>query len=288
MPDGTGLGKLAAACPEQYHDVGICEQHAVAFAGGLAKGGRLPVVAIYSTFLQRGYDELFQELLIQNAPVVLALDRAGLVDDGATHHGLFDIAYIRAMPNTVLMAPSDAGELEAMLDFALAYGGPIAIRYPRDSAPEAVGPVPKLELGRSVTLREGEDVVLAAYGTMVPLALAAAERLAAAGVEATVINARFAKPVDAAGIWNAAEHARLLVTLEEHAVAGGFGTAVLEALAAEGRQPPQVLQIGVPDRFIEHGARAALLERLGFTAEAITDRILQAIGVRALEPAVRN
>jgi 1-deoxy-D-xylulose-5-phosphate synthase len=288
MADGTGLQKLAKALPGRCFDVGICEQHAVAFAGGLAKGGRLPVVAIYSTFLQRGYDELFQELLIQDAPVVLALDRAGLVDDGATHHGLFDIAYIRSMPNTVLMAPTSAEELEAMFDFALAHGGPIALRYPRDSAPAARGPVPRIELGRSVTLREGGDVVLAAYGTMVPLALGAAARLAEAGVEATVINARFAKPVDVGGIRAALDGTRLLVTLEEHAVAGGFGSAVLESLAGQGLPLPAALVIGVPDRFIEHGTRAALLERLGFTEQAIAGRILEAIGVSELEPATSD
>jgi 1-deoxy-D-xylulose-5-phosphate synthase len=283
MADGTGLQKLAMALPERCFDVGICEQHAVAFAGGLAKGGQLPVVAIYSTFLQRGYDELFQELLIQDAPVVLALDRAGLVDDGATHHGLFDIAYIRAMPNTVLMAPASAEELQAMLDFALAHGGPVAIRYPRDSAP-AGGPAPPIELGRAITLREGDDVALVAYGTMVPLALQAAAILSEAGVEATVVNARFAKPIDVEAVRRAARARRLLVTLEEHALAAGFGSAVMEALAETGRPLPAILRIGVPDRFIEHGTRAALLERVGFTGPAIARRILRSIGVPELQP----
>ncbi|HVQ27532.1 MAG TPA: 1-deoxy-D-xylulose-5-phosphate synthase, partial [Planctomycetota bacterium] len=225
MADGTGLQKLKDALPAQCFDVGICEQHAVAFAGGLAKGGRVPVVAIYSTFLQRGYDQLFQELLIQNARVVLALDRAGLVDDGATHHGLFDIAYLRAMPNTVLMAPANADELTAMLDFALQHEGPIALRYPRDAAPAAPGPIEPIELGRAVTLREGRDVSLVAYGTMVELALAAADLLAERGLEALVVNARFAKPIDHATM-AAAARTPLLVTLEEHTVAGGFGAAV--------------------------------------------------------------
>ncbi|HZM00558.1 MAG TPA: 1-deoxy-D-xylulose-5-phosphate synthase [Planctomycetota bacterium] len=282
MADGTGLQKLAAELPQRCFDVGICEQHAVAFAGGLAKGGRLPVVAIYSTFLQRGYDQLFQELLIQDAPVVLALDRAGLVDDGATHHGLFDIAYLRAMPNTVLMAPSSAEELVAMLDFALQHGGPVALRYPRDAAPAAGGPIEPVELGRAVTLREGRDVSLVAYGTMVPLALGAAERLAARGIEAMVVNARFAKPIDRATLCAAAQ-APLLVTLEEHAEAAGFGAAVLEALAAEGRPLPATLVIGVPDRFVEHGARGRLLERLGFTPAALAERIAAALGVPAVE-----
>ena len=283
MADGTGLQKLADALPAQCVDVGICEQHAVAFAGGLAKGGRIPVVAIYSTFLQRGYDQLFQELLIQDARVVLALDRAGLVDDGATHHGLFDIAYLRTMPNTVLMAPANADELVAMLDFALQHQGPIALRYPRDAAPPAAGPIEPIELGRAVVLREGRDVSLVAYGTMVELALAAADRLAGHGIEATVVNARFAKPIDREAVAAAAQ-APLLVTLEEHAVPGGFGAAVLETLAASGQRIPSTLMIGVPDRFIEHGARAKLLERLGFTPAAIAERVAAALGVPAGEP----
>ena len=282
MADGTGLQKLKDALPAQCFDVGICEQHAVAFAGGLAKGGRVPVVAIYSTFLQRGYDQLFQELLIQNARVVLALDRAGLVDDGATHHGLFDIAYLRAMPNTVLMAPANADELTAMLDFALQHEGPIALRYPRDAAPAAPGPIEPIELGRAVTLREGRDVSLVAYGTMVELALAAADLLAERGLEALVVNARFAKPIDHATM-AAAARTPLLVTLVEHAVAGGFGAAALEALSEHGERVPPSLLIGVPDRFIEHGARGRLLERLGFTPVALAERIVAALGVPAGE-----
>jgi len=284
MPDGTGLKKLAEVFPERCFDVGICEQHAVAFGGGLSKGDLLPVVAIYSTFLQRGYDELFQELLIQNAPVVLALDRAGLVEDGATHHGLFDIAYLRTLPNVVLMAPANAEELAAMLAMAFEARSPVAIRYPRDAAPAADGPVAPVELGRAVKLREGSDVVLAAYGTMVPLALSAAKLLAASGVDATVINARFAKPVDSGTIGASLEHARLLVTLEEHAVSGGFGSAVLEALAQRDGVVPHTLMIGVPDRFIVHGARENLLAQLGFTAQGIADRVLRALHVDAMEP----
>ncbi len=287
MPDGTGLVKLAEAVPERCHDVGICEQHAVALAGGFAKGGMRPVVAIYSTFLQRGYDMVFQELCIQGANAVLAMDRAGLVDDGCTHHGLFDIAYLRTLPNTVLMAPANAEELEAMLAFAVEHPAVVGVRYPRDTAPAADGPVPLVEFGKAVTLREGGDVVLCAYGTMVPLAEAAAELLATHGVEATVLNARFAKPVDTAAVWGACEDARLLVTLEEHATAGGFGAAVLEALAAEGRALPPTLLVGVPDRFVEHGTRARLLEKLGFTPRGIADRILEAVGSPTLSASER-
>jgi 1-deoxy-D-xylulose-5-phosphate synthase len=284
MPDGTGLKSLAAEMPGRCFDVGICEQHAVAFGGGLAKGGLKPVVAIYSTFMQRGYDELFQEVLIQNAHVVLALDRAGMVDDGATHHGLFDIAYMRAMPNIVLMAPASAEELEAMLDLALAHDGPVAVRYPRDEAPAAGAPIAPIQMGRSVTLREGGDVALVAYGTMVPLALEAAEQLSAVGVDACVLNARFAKPLDTAAIAAAVKGVRLMVTLEEHSASGGFGAAVLEGLTASGVALPPSLVIGTPDRFIEHGTRAELLVKLGFTSTAITERILRALPSRVMEP----
>ncbi len=283
MPDGTGLKLLADALPDQCHDVGICEQHAVAFTGGLAKGGLRPVCAIYSTFMQRGYDMVFQELLIQDAPSVLAMDRAGLVDDGATHHGLFDIAYLRTLPNITLLAPANAEELEAMLEFAVEHPGAVALRYPRDSAPAADGPVAPIEWGRGLVVRQGADLVLAAYGTMVPLALEAAELLAAEGLEATVVNARFAKPVDVDVLEPALADARLLVTLEEHAVTGGFGGAVLEALAGRGGPLPPTLTIGAPDRFIEHGTRAELLERIGFTPRGLADRILQAVDMPVTE-----
>lgn len=282
MPDGTGLVKLAAAFPERCHDVGICEQHAVGLAGGLAKGGMRPVIAIYSTFLQRGYDQVFQELTIQDANCVLAMDRSGFVDDGCTHHGLFDVAYLRTLPNTTLMAPANAEELEAMLSFAIESPGVVGLRYPRDSAPAATGPVPLIELGKAVTLREGGDVVLCAYGTMVPLAEAAAALLATQGVECTVLNARFAKPIDVTTVGGAAENTRLLVTMEEHALAGGFGSAVLEALSQAGRTIPPTLMIGVPDQFVEHGTRARLLEKLGFTPEGLAQRILEAVGAPAL------
>ena len=277
MPDGTGLKRLVERWPERFVDVGICEQHAVGLAGGLAKAGSKPVVAIYSTFLQRGYDQVFQELCIQDADCVLAMDRAGVVDDGCTHHGLFDIAFLRTLPNTTLMAPANADEFELMLAAAIDMPGVVGLRYPRDAAPRATAAVAPIERGRAVTLREGGDVALVAYGTMVPLAEAAAELLAAHGLEATVVNARFAKPIDTTCVLAAIEGVRLLVTLEEHALSGGFGSALLEALVAAGVRLPQVLPIGVPDRFIEHGTRGRLLEKLGFTPEALTERIVQAI-----------
>ncbi len=277
MPDGTGLVQLAEAYPDRCFDVGICEQHAVGFTGGLAKGGLRPVCAIYSTFLQRGYDMVFQELLIQNAHAVLAMDRAGLVDDGCTHHGLFDIAYLRTLPRTICMAPADADELEAMLEWGIEHPGTVAIRYPRDAAPRADGAVAPIELGRAVTLREDGDLVLVAYGTMVRLAEAAADLLADDGMPCTVINGRFAKPVDVATLGPAARRARLLVTLEEHAVQGGFGSAVAEALIEAGQVLPPTLIIGVPDRFVEHGTRPQLLRKLGFTPRALADRIRNAV-----------
>ncbi|MGQ0553629.1 MAG: 1-deoxy-D-xylulose-5-phosphate synthase [Planctomycetota bacterium] len=281
MPDGTGLARLAQELPGRCFDVGICEQHAVAFAGGLAKAGALPVVAIYSTFLQRGYDELFQEVLIQNAHVLLALDRAGLVEDGATHHGLFDIAYLRTLPNIVLMAPGDANEFQAMLDFALKHAGPVALRYPRDVAPSATGEVAPVVLGRSVVLRHGADVGLVAYGTMVPVAVSVADLLRQQGLECTVVNARFAKPIDVSTLSRVAADVRLVVTLEEHAVAGGFGSAVMEALAQAGEPLPRLVPIGIPDRFVEHGARHDLLQRVGLTPQAIADRVLRLVAEQA-------
>jgi 1-deoxy-D-xylulose-5-phosphate synthase len=207
------------------------------------------------------------------------------VEDGATHHGLFDIAYLRAMPNTTLLAPANAEELEAMLDFALAHAGPVAIRYARDEAPAAGGPIEPIELGRGVLLRDGRDVVLVAYGTQVPVALGAARLLAEHGVEAAVVNARFAKPLDTPLIARSLARRRLLVTLEEHAVGGGFGAAVLEGLCAAGVALPPTLLLGVPDRFVEHGSRGKLLERVGLTPQAVTERILRAVGSPRLEPA---
>lgn len=285
MPDGTGLVAMERELPGRVVDVGICEQHAVAFAGGLAKADVKPVVAIYSTFLQRGYDMVFQELLIQDADCVLAMDRAGLVDDGATHHGLFDVAYLRTMPNSVCMAPANAEELEAMLAFAVDQPGTVGVRYPRDVAPAAEEPVAPVELGKAVTLREGGDVVLAAYGSMVPVAEAAAELLAAEDVDCTVINGRFAKPVDVSTLGDAARDARLFVTLEEHALQGGFGSSVLEAFVQAGVSIPATLMIGVPDSFIEHGTRKRLLEKLGLTPEGVAAKILEAVG-RPVEAAL--
>src|SRR6266545_985617 len=280
MNSGTGLSILQVAEPEHYFDVGIAEQQAVLFAAGLALEGAKPVCAIYSTFLQRAYDQIVHDVCLQRLNVVFALDRAGLVgDDGPTHHGAFDIAYLRCVPIIVLMAPRDEAMLVRMLRTALVHDdGPIALRYPRGEAvgvPLPVTPEP-LELGTGEVLRAGERVALVGYGTGVQKALAAAELLAARGVDVTVADARFAKPLDGELLHRLAAEHELIVTVEEGVLAGGFGTAVWELLSEHGLSP-RVLRIGLPDRFVTHGAPALLHEEVGFTAERITERIENAI-----------
>lgn len=291
MNSGTGLNILQKAEPDHYFDVGIAEQQALLFASGLALEGVKPVAAIYSTFLQRAYDQIVHDVCLQELNVVLAMDRAGLVgDDGPTHHGVFDIAYLRSLPNIVCMAPRDEAMLVHMLRTALLYDeGPIALRYPRG---EGVGvPLPAdtevraIEIGRGEVLHEGSRVALLGYGSGVQKALDAAEILRSAhGLDVTVADARFAKPIDvelAARL--AAEH-ELLVTLEEGVLAGGFGTAVWEALNEGGHPHHQLLRIGVPDRYVTHGKPALLHEEIGFTGPAIADRVLAAIGAPSQEP----
>ncbi len=280
MPDGTGLMKFRDRFPDRFVDAGIAEQHAVAFASGLATAGMRPVAAIYSTFLQRGYDQVFQEVALQNVPVLFALDRAGLVgEDGPTHNGLFDIAYLRTLPNLVLMAPRDGEELLAMLQFGARLDGPAAIRYPRGEAqaslalPATVRRTP-IELGRAEVLRPGRDAAILAYGHMVEIALAAAELLSAGGLELEVVNARFAKPLDAETILALADRHDYVLTLEDHQVMGGFGSAVLELLAAQGPVRARVELLGVPDRFIEHAARSEQLAELGLDARGIAARVV--------------
>lgn len=283
MPDGTGLAPVAQRFPERVIDVGICEQHAVGLAAGLAEMGLKPVAAIYSTFLQRAYDQVWQEVVVQGLPVVLALDRAGIVGgDGVTHQGLYDIAYLRAFPDLTLMAPADPPELEAMLRHALSLTGPSAVRFPRGGAPDA--PLPGnalaeggLRTGRGALLRPGRDLVLAAYGSMVPRALQAAALLAEQGLDAAVWNARFARPLDTAAIDRFVERYPLLLTLEEHSVNGGFGSAVLEHLAT--RPVPSrcvVRLVGVPDRLVPHGEPQDWLSRLGLDAKGIARRAAEA------------
>jgi 1-deoxy-D-xylulose-5-phosphate synthase len=287
MNSGTGLNILQAQLPDRYYDVGIAEQHAVLFAAGLALEGAKPVAAIYSTFLQRGYDQIVHDVCLQQLNVVFAMDRAGLVgDDGPTHHGAFDVSYLRCLPNIVLMAPRDEAMLVHMLRTAVTYdGGPVALRYPRGEA-EGV-PLPalpeRLEIGRGELLREGgERVALLGYGYGVQVALGAAERLAEEhGVEAGVADARFAKPLDTELVERLAAEHELLVTVEENVLGGGFGSAVLEHLADRdllGRT--RVLRFGLPDRYVTHGKPALLRDEVGLTPEAVAERVADAV----LEP----
>ncbi|MBV9851963.1 MAG: 1-deoxy-D-xylulose-5-phosphate synthase [Armatimonadetes bacterium] len=277
MPDGTGLNKFQKLHPERFFDVGIAEQHAVTFAAGLAAEGMKPVCAIYSTFLQRAYDPIIHDVALQNLPVRFFLDRAGLVgDDGGTHHGVFDLAYLRCVPNMVVMAPKSTDELRAMTRFALAYSaGPIAVRYPRGGSPPAPPELgaggAEIEMGRAETLRDGPDVALIALGAGVEIALAAADQLQAEGLHATVLNARFCKPLDADAVLAAAHRCGRVVTVEDGVLQGGFGSVVLELLADHGLAVPTA-RIGLPDHFIEHGPVPVLRAEAGLTADAVAAR----------------
>jgi 1-deoxy-D-xylulose-5-phosphate synthase len=277
MNSGTGLSIMQKELPDHYFDVGIAEQHAVLFAAGLSLQGVKPVAAIYSTFLQRGYDQIVHDVCLQKLNVVFAMDRAGLVgDDGPTHHGAFDIAYFRPLPNIVMMAPRDEAALVDMLHTAVVYDdGPVAIRYPRG---EGVGvPLPTsptaIDIGVGEVLTRGDGTVaLLGYGSGVGLAQGAAQILADAGISATVADARFAKPLDTELINELAAEHKLLVTLEEGVLSGGFGAGVLEHLADNGL-PVQLLRVGLPDRYVTHGAPNLLHEEVGFTPEAVAKRI---------------
>jgi 1-deoxy-D-xylulose-5-phosphate synthase len=281
MPDGTGLMKFAERFPDRFVDAGIAEQHTVGLASGLATAGMKPVAAIYSTFLQRAYDQVFQEVVCQDLPVVFGMDRAGIVgEDGSNHHGLFDIAYLRTFPRMVLMAPKDGPELIAMLDFALAHDGPTGIRYPRGAAP-GPGELPfvrgegaPIELGRMETLKTGGDGAILAYGHMVQTALEAAAMLEQRGISIDVVNARFVKPLDAEGILALADRHDRILTLEDHAIMGGFGSAVLELCAAHGPVRAHIQLMGVRDAFVEHGSRGLLMKEIGLDASAVAARFL--------------
>jgi 1-deoxy-D-xylulose-5-phosphate synthase len=280
MGSGTGIDKLSKEMPGRSYDVGIAEQHAVTFAAGMATEGWIPVVAIYSTFLQRGYDEILHDVCLQNLHVVFALDRGGLVGaDGPTHHGVFDFAYMRSIPNIVIMAPKDENELQHMLKTAVDHPGPISLRYPRgegwgvemDREPHS------LEIGKGEILRSGKDLAIVAIGHTVLPALRAAEDLAALGIDATVVNARFVKPLDRDLLRLILRQVPNLMTIEDHAVAGGFGSAVLEFLAEEGMTGLRVRRLGVPDFFIPHGTQDELRKLCGFDRESITQAALQMV-----------
>jgi 1-deoxy-D-xylulose-5-phosphate synthase len=282
MNSGTGLNLLQKAEPEHYFDVGIAEQQAVLFAAGLALEGVKPVAAIYSTFLQRAFDQIVHDVCLQRLNVVFAMDRAGLVgDDGPTHHGAFDIPYLRALPNIVLAAPCDEAMLERLLRTALLYDdGPFALRYPRGAAVGVAHgdePAP-VEIGRGELLREGHKVAILGYGTGVQKGLEAADLLAERGLDVTVADARFAKPIDAELATELAAEHELLVTVEEGVLAGGFGSAVWETLNDRGVAVPRMLRVGLPDRYVTHGAPGLLHAEVGYTGRAIAQRIEAAVG----------
>ena len=281
MPGGTGLKVFAEKFPNRYFDVGIAEEHAVTLAAGMAAAGKRPVAAIYSTFAQRAYDQLLHDVCLQNLPVTLCLDRAGLVgDDGPTHHGVFDLSYLRMMPNMTVMAPKDENELRRMLITALSLDGPAALRYPRGTAAGVplTDDVQPLPLGKGEILREGGDVCFLAVGSMTANALQAAELLAADGIAAEVVNMRFVKPLDRELLLEAAGHVKLLVTVEENVLAGGFGSAVLECLADGGRTVPLV-RLGIPDRFVPQGDRSLLWEECGLLPYQMAARVRERLGM---------
>ena len=275
MCQGNKLEKVREEFPERFFDVGICESHAVAFAAGQAKAGCRPIVDIYSTFLQRSYDQIFQEVCLQNLPVVFMLDRAGLTGpDGPTHHGLFDLGYLRLFPNMTLLAPADESDLTAMLDWALAQPGPVAIRYPKAVLETAVqerfgGQRRPIDRGHCEPLCEGGDGLIIGCGSLVSGCLQAAEQLRDEGLSVGVVNARFIKPLDQRGLLERIEAAPWTVTVEEHAIQAGFGSAVLEAVSDAGQACGPIVRLGIPDRFIEHGDRGELLSDLGLDTAGI-------------------
>ena len=260
MCEGNKLQKIRDEFPERFFDTGICEGHAVAFAAGMAKTGLRPIVDIYSTFLQRSYDQIFQEVALQNLPVTFCLDRAGLCGpDGPTHHGVFDNTYLRAFPNLVMMAPGDGQELGPMLDFALGFDCPASIRYPKCNVETVERAVAPIELGRSEIIEWGIDGTFVAFGALLGRCVEAARQLRQEGLDVGVINARFAKPLDAETIVRAVEQTGFVLTVEESTLCGGFGSAVLEAVSAAGVDASNVRCLGIPDHFIEHGERDELL-----------------------------
>ncbi len=278
MPSGTGLDAFGKRFPERFFDVGICEEHAVTFASGLALGGKLPVVAIYSTFLQRAFDETIINVALQNQHVVFCVDRAGLVGaDGPTHHGAFDLAYLRSIPNFKIIAPSSASELASALHTALRLDGPVAIRYPRGATDGSSTTAPEmLPVGESRLLREGSDVALLAVGHMVGRALEVARLLEAEGISARVVDMRWVKPLDVQEVRAAARSTSLVVTIEDGSLIGGFGTAVSEVVAAEG-YATKVLPFGLPDRFIQQGDIEELFETVGLAPEQIAAQVVHAL-----------
>jgi 1-deoxy-D-xylulose-5-phosphate synthase len=272
MPSGTALSRYEKEFPGRFFDVGIAEQHAVTFAAGLAKAGVRPVFAVYSTFLQRGYDQVVHDVCVQNLPVVFAIDRGGLVEDGATHQGVFDIAYLRCVPNMTIGVPKDENELQHMLYTGLKYtGGPFAFRYPRSAVRGVIldAKLKELPIGKGEVLRRGSDVAILALGVWAPVALEAADALRAEGIDACVINPRWVKPLDGDLVEEVARKTEAVLVVEEGALAGGFGSAILELLAARGLTNVMVDRIGIPDKFVAHGKPKHFLEQFALSQEGI-------------------
>jgi 1-deoxy-D-xylulose-5-phosphate synthase len=277
MPEGNCLSIVQAELPQRVFDVGICEQHAVTFAAGLATQGYIPIVAIYSTFLQRAFDQIIHDVCLQDLPVIFAVDRSGIVgDDGKTHQGTFDLSYLTLIPNMIVSAPKDENELQHLLYTAVKSGHPIAIRYPRCAGlgvklDTKLHPIP---IGKGEILRHGDDVAILAIGAMVVLALEVAQKLAPRGIEATVVNARFAKPLDSELIIDLASHIKRIVTIEENTLRGGFGSSVVDLLQKSGISDIQVKSIGLPDDFIEQGTQPVLRSKYGLCTKGITEQVL--------------
>ena len=270
MKEGTGLEGFAKRYPGRFYDVGIAEPHAVTFAAGLATSGLRPVFAVYSTFLQRAYDQIVHDVCLQRLPVIFAIDRAGIVgEDGPTHNGLFDISFLRHIPNLTVMAPKDGAELRQMLEFALQQDGPAAIRYPRGKLPSSGMLSSPITSGASEVLREGLDIVLIAVGSCVLPALRASERLEEAGIHASVINARFIKPLDRELLFSVSARIPKIITIEENSLQGGFGSAILECLNGMETNGVMIRRLGVPDRFMEQGSPERLREKYGIDEEGI-------------------
>jgi len=279
MCQGNKLEKVRTDFPTRFFDTGICESHAVAFAAGLAKAGMRPIVDIYSTFLQRSFDQIFQEVALQNLPIAFTLDRSGLTGpDGPTHHGVFDTPYLRIFPNFVVMAPGDELDVAPMLRFALSHSGPVSLRYPKANLEWVDRPAVPVELGQAEVYEWGEDGVLIAYGTLFPACVKAAAALREEGLNVGVINARFVKPLDRATLLRAVEELPLVVTVEEGTLEGGFGSALLEAANSARLDTSHVLRLGLPDRFIEHGERGELLADLGLDVSGICATVRRALG----------
>ena len=289
MCQGNKLEKVREEFPERFFDVGICESHAVAFAAGLAKAGARPIVDIYSTFLQRSFDQIFQEVALQNLPVAFTLDRAGLTGpDGPTHHGCFDTPYMRLFPNMTVMAPGDEVDVAPMLRFALAHNGPTSLRYPKANLERVERQAAPLELGQAEVFDWGEDGVLLAYGTLFPACIKAAALLREDGLHFGVINARFVKPLDRTTLLKAVEELPLVVTVEEGTLVGGFGAALLEAANEAGLDSRNVVRLGIPDRFVEHGERGELLAELGLDPEGICSAVRRSLGRSPVDDAISD